>query len=305
MRRLPPLNTLRTFEASARKASFAGAAEELYVTASAVSHQIKTLEEYLGVSLFSRNKRKVELTAAGEQYLTSIQHALDEIEVATHRLTTNPDTNVVQISVAPNFLTRWLMPRMGRFQDQYPDIELQINASMGLIDFNRSNTDMAVYFGNGEWDDIETHFLCSVRLVPVCSPKVMKGRFPLEKPDDLRHHTLIYVSKRQWEWQDWLQQAGVTGLKPKGSMQISSSQLATAAAQEGLGIALADSTLTSREINAGQLIVPFDIQLETNKAFYLVYRKSRPLTAGMKAFREWMMAEMQTPEEQFNQESTS
>ncbi|WP_111494076.1 MULTISPECIES: transcriptional regulator GcvA [Marinobacter] len=293
MRRLPPLNALRMFEASARNRSFAGAAEELFVTASAVSHQIKTLEEYLGVSLFSRSKRKVELTPAGEQYLTSIKHALDEIEMATQRVTASDETNVVRISVAPNFLTRWLMPRMTRFQELYPDIELQINASMGLLDFNRTSTDMAVYFGNGEWNDIEVHFLRKVMLMPVCSPNLANGRFPLATPGDLRHHTLISVSKRTWEWEDWLQQAGVEFLTPKGSLQMSSGQLATAAAQEGLGVALADSTLTSREIKQGRLVVPFDIKLDTHKAFYLVYRKHRPLTTGMKAFKEWLMNEMQ------------
>mgnify|MGYP001380112511 FL=1 len=293
MRRLPPLNALRVFEASARNCSFVAASDELAVTASAVSHQIKTLEEYLGVQLFSRQKRKVELTAAGEQYLNMIKPALDEIEIATRRLTASQGSNLVQISVAPNFLTRWLMPHMARFQELYPDIELQINASMGLIDFNRSSTDIAIYYGNGEWDDIETHFLCKVMLVPVCSPRLMNGRFPLNKPEDLRHHTLIYVSKRKWEWQDWLEQAGVPNLVSKGSLQLSSGQLATAAAQEDLGVALADRALTSREVASGRLVVPFDIQLDTQKAFYLVYRKHRPLTAGMKAFKEWMMAEMQ------------
>lgn len=293
MRRLPPLNALRVFESSARNSSFAAAAEELFVTASAVSHQVKTLEEYLGVSLFSRTKRKVELTPAGEQYLASVKHALDEIEMATQRLTATHEPNVVQISVAPNFLTRWLMPRMSRFRELYPEIELQINASMGLLDFNRTSTDMAVYYGNGEWDDIEVHFLRKVMLVPVCSPKLFQGGLPLEKPEDLKNHTLIYVSKRKWEWENWLHQAGVEFIVPKGSLQLSSGQMATAAAQENLGVALADRTLTSREINTGQLIVPFDIRLDTHKAFYLVYQKHRPLTAGMKAFKEWLMSEMQ------------
>ncbi|MDO6683247.1 MULTISPECIES: transcriptional regulator GcvA [unclassified Oceanobacter] len=292
MRRLPPLNALRVFEASARKSSFVAASDELAVTASAVSHQIKTLEEYLGVQLFSRNKRKVALTSAGEQYLNGIKHALDEIEVATQRLTNGHESNVVQISVAPNFLTRWLMPHMSQFQELYPDIELQINASQGLIDFNRVSTDIAIYYGNGEWDDIETHFLCKVMLVPVCSPALLSGKYPLEKPSDLRRHTLIYVSKRKWEWENWMHQAGVDNLVPKGSLQLSSSQLATAAAQENLGVALADSTLTSREIASGRLMIPFNIQLDTNKAFYLVYRKNRPLTTGMKAFKEWMMSAM-------------
>ena len=292
MRRLPPLNSLRMFEASARLTSFVAAADELAVTASAVSHQIKTLEEYLGVSLFNRSKRKVELTGAGEQYLVAVKHALDEIEVATQRLTSNLDTNVVNISVAPNFLIRWLLPRMSKFQELYPDVELQITTSLGLIDFSRSNTDMAVYFGNGDWKDIEMYFLRSLMLVPVCSPVLMRGPHPLKQVGDLKHHTLIYVSSRKHEWDDWLELAGAGFMKPKNSLAVSNGHLATAAALDNLGVALADITLTSREVESGRLVIPFDIPLDSHKAFYLVYRKHRPLTVGMKAFKEWLMQEM-------------
>lgn len=291
MRRLPPLNALRMFEASARNSSFVKAADELAITASAVSQQIRTLEEYLGVSLFSRSRRQVELTPAGEQYLVAVKHALDEIEVATQRLMVNPDTNVVSISVAPNFLMRWLMPRMSRFQEQYPDVELQINTSLGLIDFSRSNTDMAVYFGHGDWDDIEMHFLRELTLVPVCSPALMKAQ-PLRQISDLQNHTLIHVSSRKHEWDDWLEQAGAPFLKPRSTLSVSNGHLATAAALDGLGVALADITLSSREVESGQLVIPFNIPLDSHKAFYLVYRKQRPLTVGMKAFKEWLMSEM-------------
>ncbi|WP_430460478.1 transcriptional regulator GcvA [Thalassolituus sp. LLYu03] len=292
MRRLPPLNALRIFEASARNSSFVKAADELAVTASAVSQQIRTLEEYLGVSLFSRVRRQVQLTPSGEQYLVAVKHALDEIEVATQRLMVNPDSNVVSISVAPNFLIRWLMPRMSRFQELYPDIELQINTSLGLIDFGRSNTDMAVYFGHGDWDDIEMHFLRKLTLVPVCSPALMHGAKALHKVSDLRQHTLIHVSARKHEWDDWLEHAGVPFLKPKNSLSVSNGHLATAAALDGLGVALADVTLSSREVESGQLVIPFDIPLDSHKAFYLVYRKHRPLTVGMRAFKEWLISEM-------------
>lgn len=293
MRRLPPLNALKMFEASARNLSFSGASEELFVTPSAVSHQVKTLENFLGVELFHRSNRKVTLTPQGEQYLTSVKHAFDEIEMATQRLSVAQGASVVQISVAPNFLIRWLMPRMSRFRALFPDVELQINASMGLLDFNRTSTDMAVYYGNGEWDDIEVEFLRKVMLVPVCGPGLLQTGPPLEKPSDLANHTLIYVSKRTWEWDNWLKKAGVEFITPKGSMQLSSSQLTTAAAQENLGVALADQTLISREIESGKLVVPFDIPLDTKKAFYLVYRKHRPLTKGMEAFRNWLMDELQ------------
>ena len=293
MRRLPPLNALKMFEASARNLSFSGASEELFVTPSAVSHQVKTLENFLGVELFHRSNRKVTLTPQGEQYLASVKHAFDEIEMATQRLSATQGASVVQISVAPNFLIRWLMPRMSRFRALFPDVELQINASMGLLDFNRTSTDMAVYYGNGEWDDIEVEFLRKVMLVPVCGPGLLQTGPPLEKPSDLANHTLIYVSKRTWEWDNWLKKAGVEFITPKGSMQLSSSQLTTAAAQENLGVALTDQTLISREIESGKLVVPFDIPLDTKKAFYLVYRKHRPLTKGMEAFRNWLMDELQ------------
>lgn len=262
------------------------------MTASAISHQIKSLEEFLGLSLFRRTKRKVELTPIGEQYLIAIKHALDEIEVATQRITANPETDVVTISVAPNFLTRWLMPRMSRFQERFPDVELQITASTGLIDFNKSNTDMAIYFGHGDWHDIEVHFLRSVFLVPVCSPYLLKNVESLREPKDLKKHTLIHVGKRLYEWPEWLQLAGVEYAGFSRGLQLSSSQLATAAAQEGLGVALADSTLTSREIREGKLIMPFDIMLDTHKSFYLVYQKHRLLSYGMQAFKEWVIEEM-------------
>jgi len=265
----------------------------LFVTPSAVSHQVKALENFLGVELFHRSNRKVTLTTQGEQYLASVKHAFDEIEMATHRLSVTQGASVVQISVAPNFLIRWLMPRMSRFRALFPDVELQINASMGLLDFDRSSTDMAVYYGSGEWDDIEVEFLRKVMLVPVCGPGLLETGPPLEKPSDLVNHTLIYVSKRTWEWDNWLKKAGVEFITPKGSMQLSSGQLTTAAAQENLGVALADQTLISREVESGKLVVPFDIPLDTKKAFYLVYRKHRPLTKGMEAFRNWLMDELQ------------
>ncbi len=218
---------------------------------------------------------------------------MNELEVATQRIKENPETDIVTISVAPNFLVRWLMPRMKRFQDRYPNVELQITASTGLIDFNKSSVDMAIYFGHGDWHDIDTHFLNHVFLVPVCNPKLLDSDHPLEHPTDLKKHTLIHVSKRLYEWPEWLEKAKI---KYKGfgrGLQLSSSQLATAAAQEGLGVALADSTLSFDEIVQGKLIMPFDILLDTQKSFYLVYQKGRPVTHAMELFKNWVIEEMQ------------
>lgn len=294
MIRLPPLNTLRSFEAAARTGSFALAAEELAITASAVSHQIKSLENFLGVTLFYRVKRHAELTDIGEKYLAPINHALREIELATEQLKAQSETDVITISMTPNFLTRWMMPRIGQFQALYPDIELQINASMGLIDFNKSSTDMAIYFGNGHWPDIEVHFLKDIHLVPVCSPDIITEAKPLSSPEHIAYHPLIHVSKRLTEWSKWLELAQVRFRERKPGLQLSNSMLTSAAAAENLGIALADPTLLTKEIESGQLIIPFDLPLNIHRSFYLVYQKDRPLSYGMSVFKNWLIKEMTT-----------
>ncbi len=289
MRRLPPLNALRSFEAAARHGSFNKAAEELYVTPSAISHQIKSLEEFLDLKLFRRNKRKVDLTGAGEKYLPSIQHALDEIDAATRRLVANPNSGAVTLSVAPAFLTRWLMPRLSQFQEQYPEVELRLSASMDAVDFDHSDIDMAVRFGTGDWRGVNSDFLLGMTVVPVCSPRLLEGRHPLRTIDDLRHHTLIQVNTRLDEWRVLLKSAGIDEVGFGKELRFSSTSLATAAAVEGLGIALADRYLVSKELRSGALVVPFDISLDTHSAFYLVKPEFRPLSHGMKVFRDWIL----------------
>jgi len=291
IRHLPPLNALRCFEAAARKGSFNQAADELFVTPSAVSHQIKTLETFLGLKLFRREKRKAMLTAAGEKYLTSVTHALDEIDSATRRLMTAPNISAVNLAVAPAFLTRWLVPRLRAFQQAHPDIELRLSASMGQIDFEHSDTDMAIYLGFGEWPDAEHHSLIQTRVVPVCSPKLLEAHLPLSSPQDMRHHTLLHVASRADEWPHMLEHHGLDESQFMKSMSFSSTSLALNAAMEGVGIALSDISLIERELQLKQLIVPFDISLNTRKAFYLVYQENRPLTYSMEAFREWILAQ--------------
>ena len=292
IRRLPPLNALRAFEAAARHMSFNAAADELYVTPSAISHQIKSLEQYLELALFHRNRRRVELTAAGEKYLPTIQQALDEIDSATRRLMANPNEAAVTLSVAPAFLTRWLMPRLSSFQERYPDVELRMSASNAAIDFHQSDIDMAVRFGRGDWGEVEAHFLMGMSVVPVCSPTLLK-RCALETPEDMRNQTLIHVSTRMEEWRTWLRAVGVDASGFGKDLRFSSTSLATGAAMEGLGIALADRQLVDKELERGELVIPFDISLDTQSAFYLVYPQERALmNYGMKAFCDWILAEV-------------
>ena len=291
-RHLPPLKALRVFEVAARNESFAIAAEELFITASAVSHQIKSLEEYLGVKLFERTKRQVQLTATGERYLQSIKESLNGIELATQWITAQPNAGVVSVNVAPNFLIRWLLPRLRSFQSLYPDIELQLSASNELVDLYENKVDMSIIFGHGDWHDIEIELLSRVFLVPVCTQQVIDDAQPLNTPGDLRHYSLIHVVKRLYEWPEWLQQRGVDYSGFSRGIQLSSSQLATAAALQGVGIALADRQLSAPEIESGKLIRPFDSALDTRRAFYLAHSKSRVMTEGMRSFASWVMSEM-------------
>jgi len=263
------------------------------VTPSAISHQIKLLEEFLGLKLFRRERRQVSLTAAGERYLPSVQLALDEVESATRRLMTSPNLSAVNISVAPAFLSRWLVPRISRFQEQYPDVELRFSATTGYVDFVHSDTDMAVYYGEGNWNGVDIHFLRPLASTPVCSPRLMEGSNALQEPEDLLRKTLIHVSGRQQEWQRILRQLGVRATGLTRTMSFSSTALAVSAAIEGIGVALADRALVQRELESGQLVVPFDITLDKPKGFYLVYQERRQLTHGMEAFRDWILAEMQ------------
>ncbi len=289
IRSLPPLNALRCFEAAARLNSFSRAAEELCVTPSAVSHQVKSLEAFLNIKLFLREKRRVYLTNCGEKYLQGIAHAFDEIDIATRRLVASPNMAAVNISVAPVFLTRWLVPRIAEFQQQHPNVELRLSASNGLVDFHQSDTDMAIYFGKGDWDGVDCHFLRGVILTPVCSPGLLDSEKSLRSPKDLSHHTLIKVSSRPWEWEYFLQQAGVRDSETGRSLAFSSTSLATGAAMEGLGIALADRFLVERELQYGQLVIPFDLVMDTHRAFYLVNPQGRSLTHGMKVFSDWLI----------------
>jgi LysR family glycine cleavage system transcriptional activator len=285
------LNALLSFESAARNLSFYQAAEELHVTPSAISHQIKSLESFLGVQLFERKKRQIEITPAGKRYSKFIQKALKEIDKGTQDLIASHDTGELSISMTPAFLNYWLLPRIGRFYEKNPDIQLDINASVTLIDFPRSDIDIAVYFGHGDWPNVECSFLRHSERVPVCSPKLLE-KYSIKTPKDLLEHKLFFVKQRKEEWEAWFGLADTEYDMRKYPISFSSSSLAVKAAAEGVGIALADISLASESIRKGELVMPFDKRLKLEKAFYLVYQKNRKMTFAMKAFKEWMLAEM-------------
>ncbi|TBR41746.1 transcriptional regulator GcvA [Marinomonas agarivorans] len=293
MKRLPPLNTLRCFEAAARHGSFIKAANELSVTPSAVSHQIKSLESFLGVALFFRSKRRVTLSDAGKEYLAPISAIFTQLEEATTELMDKKNSGgVLKLSVAPAFLSRWLMPRMESFQDQYPDVQIEIIESTTNVDFDATQIDMAVYFGDGDWPGLEKHFLRNASLAPVCNPSLLKPNQPIRTPDDMRFYPLLHVAKRKHEWNEWLTQNGYNPKQFLRGLMFSNGALTASAAVQGLGIALVDPSFIASEIHQGSLRVLFNQHLITESAFYLVYPNDHAVSSAMKAFQKWIIEQM-------------
>lgn len=289
--KMPPLNGLKAFEAAGRTGSFQRAARELFVTPSAISHQVKSLEEFLGAELFERKVRKIVLTPAGKDYLIAISHALRSIEMATAKLVSRHRVEELKLAVAPAFLDRWLFPRLADFTDRHPDIELDISSSTGVINFSRSDIDMAIYFGSGDWPNVEAEHLRSSFLVPVCSPSFLM-QHPITRPEDLLKYRLLQVKDRPDEWSAWFKLANIEFAPEQRLMNLSSGMLTAQAAASGMGLALSDPNIVNDELERGDLVIPIDLTLELPMSFYLVYQQGIHLTPAMQAFRAWIQQQM-------------
>lgn len=245
----------------------------------------------MGLDLFIRHPRQIALTHAGEDYFRSVQKALNEIDRSTQKLISSHKSGELHLSVAPAFLTRWLLPRISSFYETHPDIKIEISAATGLLDFEREETDMAVYFGHGDWPGIEIHLLRHYQQRPICNPQLLHNK-PIEGVESLLNYPFLHVNKREDEWSNWFKQVGVDFVEKKQGMYFSSGSLTTVAAINGLGFALADVGFISEELLSGKLIAPLEHYLKTDKSFYLVYQKKRALTYSMSAFQQWLMDEM-------------
>jgi LysR family glycine cleavage system transcriptional activator len=296
--RLPALGALRTFEAAARHLSFTRAAEELSVTPAAVSHLVRGLEDQLRVKLFQRTSRIVRLTHAGEILRTAVADALDGIGRAVARLREADGRPRLMVTSSPSFAAKWLVPRLDRFLERVPGVDVRIDVSQRLIDFAREDVDIGVRFGTGDYPGLRVDRLFTESVFPVCSPRLLKGRWPLRHPQDLRHHTLIHVD---WDaqggtwptWQMWMRAAGVTDVDATRGIHFGQTSLAIQAAMDGQGVALGDSSLVAGDLAAGHLVQPFELTLTAPPQFaYFIV--SPHATAGrplIKAFREWLLEE--------------
>src|SRR6201987_5398013 len=202
--RLPSLNGLRAFEAAARHLSVTLAASELNVTQTAISHQIKRLEEELGLRLFIRKNRALALTPQARDYLPGVRAAFNDLRLATDRLLRKDDDNVLTISTLASHAAKWLLPRLSAFQEAHPGIDVRITPSTGLVDFKNGDVDAAIRYGRGHWPGVRAEWLMADELFPVCSPALVKADKPLSCPQDLRDHVLLHTTNYDDDWRQWL-----------------------------------------------------------------------------------------------------
>jgi LysR family transcriptional regulator, glycine cleavage system transcriptional activator len=290
LRRLPPLNALKAFEAAARHESFTRAAEELCVTQGAVSHQVKALEAELGIKLFNRERQRLIITEGGREYLAVLREAFDRIAVGTERLVQRQSAGVLTVSTSPDFAAKWLIHRLGSFAEAHPSIDLRVSATAHHVDFAREDVDIAVRHGDGNWAGLDVTRLTSEQLFAVCSPKLLTGRHRLREPSDVLKFPLLYLDDRK-EWSRWLEAAGVvTADVPHGPV-LNRASMVIDAAIDGQGIALARTALAAWDLINGRLVRPFPLALRLSKTYWIVCSQATSMLPKIKACREWLLAE--------------
>ncbi|MBL4940190.1 MAG: transcriptional regulator GcvA [Colwellia sp.] len=291
--RLPPLNALRAFEASARQLSFTRAAEELFVTQAAVSHQIKALEEYLGIKLFMRKNRALLLTEEGQSYFLDIKGIFNSINEATEKLLARGAKGAITVSSQASFAIQWLVPRLTAFNTLHPDIDVRIKAVDQAENSLTEDVDVAIYYGRGSWPNIHADKLQTEYLIPVCSPLLLQesavnGKPPLLSLDDLQYHTLLHDTSRK-DWKRWFKQVGVKGVNVNHGPIFSHSAMVVQAALYGQGVALAYNVLAKPDIDAGRLICPFNDVLVSKNAYFVVCREAQKDIGKIETFRNWLL----------------
>jgi LysR family glycine cleavage system transcriptional activator len=290
---LPSLGALQAFEAVARRLSFSRAAEDLHVTPGAISQQIRQLEGLLGTSLFTRTKRSVALTDVGMQMLPDVQLGLETLSRAITNRTALSTGKTLTISVAPSFASKWLLPRLSDFSDQYPDIDLRISATVALAEFKRDKVDLAIRLGRGSYPDLHAELLFGEMLTPLCSPKLLKSKGPLRKPDDLGNHRLLHDTSIPGEnerpsWERWLELAGAKHVSAQRGARFSLAELALQAAIDGAGVVLGRMVLAERDLSAGRLVRPFKVILPLDVSYFLVMPKGSARRHEIQCFRDWL-----------------
>jgi LysR family transcriptional regulator, glycine cleavage system transcriptional activator len=310
---LPPLSSLRAFEAAARHMSFRKAAEELSVTPAAISHQLKTLEDYLGVRLFRRANRRVELTPAARAAVPFFHEGFKSIVEGVERLRQEELANTLTVSAASSFAGKWLMPRLHRFVSRYPQIDVRLLARMrsahvtralpvrrDINDTTLDDADVAIRFGDGDFPGMRVERLLDLSVTPMVSAQLLNAGHPLERIEDLRHYILLhddtgYFRSGRLNWDCWLHAAGVSGIDTSHGVHFSHANLAIDAAVDGLGVVLSLPALAAPDLAVGRLITPFELRVPTDFSYYIICDPADAERPAIQAFTGWLLEEARRP----------
>ncbi|KAF1046794.1 MAG: Glycine cleavage system transcriptional activator [Herbaspirillum frisingense] len=293
LRKLPNLAALRAFDAAARYECFSRAAEEIHVTPGAVSHQVRALEEELGLQLFIRHGKRISVTETGQRFATTIRKSLSEIALAAEHLRSLSRQQRLVISSTPSFASRWLAPRLWKFIDAHPEIEVVLQSGSHLSDLRLDGVDVGLRFGRGGYSGVVSEKLSDDYYYPVAAPgyRDKRGKKPA-KPADLAQCVLLRMDQRE-SWQPWLSRAGLTLPEPSGGLVIEDSSLTLREAAKGCGVALSRHMIASQEIAAGELVRLFDVALKSDEAYYFVHLPEGLEKPAIAAFKAWIFEEMQ------------
>lgn len=287
-RRLPPLNSMKCFEAAGRLLSFTDAANELNVTQAAVSHQIKVIEEFLGFPLFTRYPRRIVLTKQGKALLPNVIEAFDKLSIAIESINEDQSSNMVTVRLAPSFAAKWLSPRLKYFWLEYPDINLSLFHAHAPVDFEREEFDLAVTYGKGQWPGVVSEPLLSLDFFPVCCPSFMKNDKPLTHIDNLRYYTFLHDANYEC-WTEWLNLAGANNIDANKGMIIDDTNVLIRAAIDGQGVALCSTVFIENHLKSGKLVKPFDITLRNDFAYHVVSTEKKLSNPAVHAFKDWLL----------------
>ncbi len=294
-RRLPPLNALRAFEAGARLLNFTRAADDLHVTQTAVSHQVRLLEEWFGKRLFVRAGKGLKLTEAGAALYPVTSQALDHIGEVSARIRSADSRRTLTVSVTPTFGTRWLAQRLGHFWQAHSEVDLRLHHSLHLVDLQREDIDMAVRWGKGDWPGLTVERLMAAQSTPLCAPQLLESEHGIRTLEDLRHHTLLHERDHR-EWTEWLTAAGIPEIDGQRGPIIDNSAVLLSAALAGHGVFLGVLGMLDDELDSGALVAPFGTTPDPRLAYYLAYLPGALERPKVRAFRDFLIEELHRSE---------